>query len=256
MDAAAIRAKKERPFDFEFFNVKCYTANPASRTKEVPVRLVNCITKARNDRTRLPKYIILVPDADIVKNINYYNFGFRSLAEKDIEWMAKTIKKELELRKDELAKVQKGSILYREPKIIWVEMIDRIHIIEKYLAMSNKFNGAMHATLANYRDNYVMSINRAMFDTSLFTLTGKLNNQGKEQYWNEIDKQLQDFEQGRISLQPICDKPKSEILNASANKRYCMPSPPHRRRGCDKPTSSSFAAKRFQEYQGSKNRRY
>ena len=135
-----------------------------------------------NDRVRLPNYIVIVPDADIVKYINFYNFGFRNLAEREIKWIATEIKKKLDERKDALWLVRKGTILSRQRKIVWIEMIDRIHIKDRYLAMRTKFNGAMHAILSDFRDNYIMSVNRAMFNAELYTTEGKLNNKGKRKF--------------------------------------------------------------------------
>ena len=258
MDNTAIAEKTTRPFAFEYFNVKCYTANPASKVKEVPARLVNCIIKAMNDRARLPRYIVIIADADIVKFINYFNFGFRRIAEEHLQWMAATIKKEVNSRKDALSEIRKGAVSYREPKLVWVEMIDRIHIKDKYLAMRNKFNGGMHKVLSEYRDNYIMNINREMFDASLFTLDGQLSKQGKNKFWSEVDKQLKMFEEGKISLKPICDQPKVETYRNTTNPRYKMPTPPQRRGINDFDRSDrpeSFVTKRFHEFQGFSNKR-
>ena len=194
MDATAVRERSDRPFIYDFFNVKCYMANPLSKITEVPARIANCISKALNDRVRLPNYVLIIPDGDIVKNINYYNYGFRELAEKAIKWMAKEITEKLNSRKEDLAKIRKGAVLSHQPKFVWVEMIDRIHVQDKYLAMRHKFNGAMHTVLADYSENYILSISRAMFDASLFSKEGKLNNRGKEKFWEQIDRKMHEFD--------------------------------------------------------------
>ena len=175
MDSAAVVNKRPRPFAFDYFNVKCYMANPLSQLMEIPARITNCIVKAMNERVKLPAIIVIVPDWDIIHFIDFFSYGFKKIAEKIVKWMAKTISRAIDERKQELFAARRGAITPGEPKIVWLEMINRIHIFHKVLSMRHKFNSALHSILADYKHNYIMSVNRAMFDASLFDSSGKLN---------------------------------------------------------------------------------
>ena len=95
-DEKAVAVKTDRPFVYQYYNVKCYTANPHTKTSEVPARIINSVIKAMNDRNRLPRILVIIPDWDVVKYVNYFNFGFREIAEAIVEWMAASVTKSID----------------------------------------------------------------------------------------------------------------------------------------------------------------
>ena len=253
IDTAAITNKVDRPYIFAYYNVKCYTANPLSRVLETPACIINSVIKAMNDRNRLPKTLIIIPDWDIVHYIDHHTYGFRLIAEKVLRWMYKSIDKAIESRKADLIKIRPGAVMPREPRIIWVEMIDRIHVYDRALAMQNKFSAALNEVLLEWDNHFLMNINMAMFDASLFQKTGELNQAGKKKFWSEIDVIFKKFDLGKLLLKPINYK----NPNLSNNARHKLPMPPrnyHRYHHHDQPTF--FAKQRHHNSYRNSTHRY
>ena len=63
---------KQSLYIYQEFNVKCFTTNPLANIKNVAVRLLNAFIKALNDNNKLPKYVVFIPDWDLISYINYF----------------------------------------------------------------------------------------------------------------------------------------------------------------------------------------
>ena len=72
----------------------------------------------------LPKYIIVLPDKDIIEAIKHYGFSCKSYSRKSFPGLAKMFKKSLDIRKSDMKKKKAGSILVdNQSKIIWIKML-------------------------------------------------------------------------------------------------------------------------------------
>ena len=54
MAAKAHHDNRKKPYVYDTYNMKCYTANPLSKTSAVPAWILNLVIKALNDRSKLP----------------------------------------------------------------------------------------------------------------------------------------------------------------------------------------------------------
>ena len=132
------------------YNMKCYTPNPLSCIKEVPVKLVNALIHRLNDKPdinglspTLPRIVLIAPDWDMVKYIGHYKFGISKISEKLLQWTISQMVQEVETRKNDLSRIKKGAVVHNEPKVIWIKMLDRPGCINKALSVCGKFNRAM-----------------------------------------------------------------------------------------------------------------
>ena len=87
----AKKSNAPQPFIYDNFNVRCFTTRPLSLTKSTPARLVNVLIKALNEAHKLPRFIIIIPDWDILKFIDHYTFGIEAITEKILAWMMDNI---------------------------------------------------------------------------------------------------------------------------------------------------------------------
>ena len=55
INTAAKNSKKQIPYIYDMYNVRCFTANPLSEIRNVVARLVNALIEALNDAEKLPK---------------------------------------------------------------------------------------------------------------------------------------------------------------------------------------------------------
>ena len=201
--------KKQLPYIYEYFNISCFTPNPQSFMKNVLTKLVNCVIKALNDTNKLPRIILIVPDSDLLRYIDYDDHGIKEVTKGAVEWITTQIVRAVDAKKDFLMRRKPGAVIASEPKIIWVKMIDRVNGRSSLLALRSKYNEAMEDVLSNNKNHYVMDINAEIADTTYLDQFNQLNDYGKTQYWVEIDKQIELFEKRKITLKP---SPAPEVI--------------------------------------------
>ena len=64
--AASNSSKITRPFLYKYYNLLPFYPSPGNLTRSTPARFFNQLIQGPNDKTELPKYIILVPDIDLI----------------------------------------------------------------------------------------------------------------------------------------------------------------------------------------------
>ena len=82
--------RRNQPYLFDFFNVLGYFQSKASMVRGI-VRMLNAFIDALNTRKKLPRFIIFVPDRDLITQVNYPDFGASEVFEHCIEWLVKQV---------------------------------------------------------------------------------------------------------------------------------------------------------------------
>ena len=73
-NAAKVNKKLSTPYIYKHYNVLPYHVTRSSALKGL-ARQLNPLLEALNERPRLPKYILLVPDRDIINETKAFSFG-------------------------------------------------------------------------------------------------------------------------------------------------------------------------------------
>ena len=68
----------------------------------------------------LPRFIIVVPDWDIVKYVGHYKYGVTIITKKIVRWMVTNMSRSIQTHKDDLSRTKKGAVTPSEPKFVWV----------------------------------------------------------------------------------------------------------------------------------------
>ena len=209
------------------YNVRCFSSHLMSKIKEAPARLVKVLIHGLNEKRNversgqkicecqlqmpaalLPRYIIIVPDWDIVKHIGHYHYGVSIMIQKVMSWINRAIM----TRKDDLSRAKAGTTSHSESKIVWIAMIDRVGCQDWALSIRNKFNSILETILADFDHHYIANINKPLSDSSFFSGT-TLATSVTLRYWLEVDKIIKEFDTHNISLRPIkaSDKPDQKL---------------------------------------------
>ena len=109
----------------------------------------------------------------------------------------------VEAKKQNLTDVKHGAVAPSEPKYVWVKMLDCPNGFDRLLAAKNIFNNTLESLLVTRKYHYIIDINHRMVQPRNFTLENKLNADGRNTLWNEIDSQLKNFDYQRITLKPL-----------------------------------------------------
>ena len=158
-----------------------------------------------NDQDSLPRFILVVPDWDLLKyfGAKACRFGISDISFKILKWMANNIDRVIECRKEDLSRIKPGVISPAEPKIIWVKMINRVEVTARVLAVRNKFNQAMADMVADRKSHFILDPNSVVEDSSLISaIHGTLNAEGHIRYWKKIDELIEKFDYKEVSLKP------------------------------------------------------
>ena len=148
-----------------------FLSNPLTKNKEASARLVNSLVHALNEKPMqdtegriignahfLPRFIVVIPDWDLVKHIGHYKFGISIIAEKLLKWIVSAMERAVKTRRDDLARIKKGAVIASEPKIVWVKMIDQPGCFDKALAIQSKFNTILENILADFTNHYIVDL--------------------------------------------------------------------------------------------------
>ena len=214
----AITKRKPIPYIFDMFNIKGYWSGLTARG--LP-RLLNPITDAFNDNHRLPKYIIIIPDKDLLMAIrNRINFGTSRVLGVTVHYLIKQIDKMIQRRMDDLMDKRPGAIAAvnakdsEHPQVIWVHMLKcpkmpnttdtaglLLQDMQDIFSLRGKFNSIIEECIFEdgHGKHFIMSIE---VDQNDFTPLGDLIGEGSTAFWKEIDRAVKKFDRGEITLKP------------------------------------------------------
>ena len=224
-----LRAKGEYPLHlYDHYNITAYYENPCSMTRSSLSRLLNALATGLNEKVRFPRYIIFIPDADILSTIDFYDFGMPITFEACIRWLFRQIEKFFIARKEDLRKQRSGSVGV-DTRFIWVNVINRPAIrnnpnkkLVKVLAGRRLFNIALNEVIADTRYMHSMDLGEAP-DARCFDRFGNLSAMGQNWFWKEIDHTFKKFDRHEISLKPEVPTKKKLPTPPKSEKRDDVP---------------------------------
>ena len=190
----------------EMFNISAKYPGVSSISIPAHARVYDQLVTGLNDNFKLPRYIIIPLDKDILDCISHNNFGVNILLEEVLDWLARNIDRAIDLRKEDMRGKRIGSIVSSgEPRIIWVVMVTSPFIKKAdkgyIFTQTRKFNDLLLDIMLKYKHAHYMKI---VFptDKDLFDRQGNLSSIGKITFWREVNKQIKAFEKCETDLRP------------------------------------------------------
>ena len=166
-----------------------YDSLPFSKNEEymtdpiVTSRVRNALVAALNKKAILPKYIVIVLEADFITGMNYKGAGITLLYGKNLEKLANEINRLILARKDQLPKKSKKD---GYPQILWVEPPTHVNFFDNTCRM--KFNDCLEAILPRFQNMaYLKLKDRWDFRRNELFRNGKYTALGLAAYWEAID---------------------------------------------------------------------
>ena len=194
--------KAQMPYIFDYYNVKFFTEKQLHPQKNVMACIINSLIEVLNEnKTTLLRYLLIMPDADIMKFIDFYTYGVSTITGKCLSWMITTIKRIIEARKDELRKCKPGAIAANEPKIFWLSMMNKpgVQLSDLY-TVREKYNTILKDLLALRKHHYLININDVVSHRWHFISNKYMNVRGKERMWGEIVRSIEEFDYNKNSV--------------------------------------------------------
>ena len=183
------------PYIYDRYNVEAYYTNPLSDVKPTIARMYNSLIKALNTHDHLPRYVVVIPDLDIVQSVNdqHFDCGAVDMIEDNINWLLKQIARILLARCDQLRNKKAGVVPDELPRVLWVKMLARPHTndatLKKIWQLRRKFNSILTSILAV--ENYMHLISLESVNEYIhFDQFGQLTNTGQGQWWHELNDKI------------------------------------------------------------------
>ena len=170
-------------------------------------RIFNEIVTALNERTRIPRYIIMILDKELLEIADHNNFGIQRILTEIVDWLARNIDRTIDLRREDVRLKRPGAIsLSGEPRIIWTKMVCRPIIQDTsksfLFAQCRKLNEVLNETIPKYKHSHIMEVKVASDDARLFDKWGNLSGIGMEKYWIDLIGQMKQFDRAETDLRP------------------------------------------------------
>ena len=192
---------------YQQYNVAAYYQNPSSMTRNTMNRVLNAAAKGLNERIRLPQYVIIILDIDILNCINFYDYAMPRTFHRCAQWVIKNVNKLFSTRREDLKNKRPGAFC-DDTRIIWVNIINRPNICDhpelnraKILAGMLHFNEVMNHIVSETRFNHAVSIH-GLTEQSAFTNLGNISASGQYLYRKELDHMFKKFDRHEINLKP------------------------------------------------------
>ena len=182
LKTAAIDKKIRMPYIYKQFNVKLLMMGSLTQYKSVMARLVNSLIKGLNDSpTKLPRFILILPDADILRFLNFYTYGVTTVTGCCLTWIINTMDRLIETRKEQLRRRRPGAIVADEPKVIWFTMMNRpgIHYSDLY-AVRHKYNKNLKELLDQKTNHFLLDVNDTICHPMHYISSKYMNARGKD----------------------------------------------------------------------------
>ena len=169
--------KIAKPFMYDQFNVTGYMPNPLSDINSVLARILNALVMGINDSKHLPRILIITPDRDILKYIDFFGSGKSHVIGSTVEWLVNNINRAIMCKKEDLKHHKSGAVVANEPKIIWIKMIARSvnDISEKkdqVNELTDMFNSILEEILSTRRNHFILDVSEDMKQDVSYTMQG------------------------------------------------------------------------------------
>ena len=153
---------------------------------------------------RLPRYLLVVPDKDLLEDIDVNDTEAKKQLAKIVNWLTRQINIAVCRKKLQVSEKKPGAVCSDDPTIIYVTMIRRVQQsakgtkLEKLCRIRPVFNELINEAAAR-QQNKVMTIKSCNL-LEHFDQWGNLTASGREAYWQEVDSLLEQFDQGNLKF--------------------------------------------------------
>ena len=167
------------------FGTTVIADNNNENNPSVIARVINGFVNKFNEEKRLPKWVIILLEDDIIEAIPYKQFGITETYGHVIDYMMSCMKKMVQKIRDELP-LKASKFLY--PHFVWVE--PTLHTNQQNITLRTKFIRSLHV-VAQMHNNVIALPLRYPWNpnyTQLFTWLGqKTTPEGHSTMWSALD---------------------------------------------------------------------
>ena len=199
--------KKEPPFLHAYYNVNFFFEHPLSEVKYLETRIYNSFVEGLNNNEKLPKYILIILDKDMIEAIKNLDFGIKLSMERAVCWLIEHLDQAIYWRKGDIHSKKPGALTGAgEPRLIFTSVLQCPRNTEcrkhKVFRLVRKVNAVLESVILKHSRYCHMMYLESVNEFIHYDYQGNLMSQGRTQFWKEIDKQMKQFDKCQIDLKP------------------------------------------------------
>ena len=181
--------------------------------RSAAARILNALMEAINSRPRLPRFLVIIMDFDIMKDFDFDDNLLKPYKDfyKVLHWLFRQVNLVLRRKKLLISDCRLGAMYGDHPTVIAVKLLRRVTTYSSAMKMGKmcmvrtKFNEAMNKAASEFGFR-IMNITDCNEETD-FDVWGNLTERGKTAYWHQMDRLIKQFDLHKIQLLPA--KPES-----------------------------------------------
>lgn len=195
-----------KPYIINYYNPTGYFLETAVDAKRVIGRIINAFIKGLNERDRLPKFLVVTLDKEIIDDLNYFDFGAAKGLATHIQWLVKHIDIMVRRKKLQIIEKRPGAVVDSHPTVIYTTMIRRVdHFkqgsrMEAICSLRPKFNELLSEIVT--KSGHKLLTIKGCNTSDHFNRWGDLSPLSKETFWLEIDDLIHCHDLDKVLLLP------------------------------------------------------
>ena len=204
----ATQERCQRPYLHANYNISAYYAPKQGLIRSFLARIINALITGINDAVpqHLPRYILIMLDADLIREAKVFDFGVSRMIEDCIKWLLINVNMAIETRKADLMEKRPGAVSSTsEPRIISISMIKRPEdraAHKQIYVLTRKFNNILEDVIAGDKRLHLMKPHVEQNQQN-FDIWGNLTTNGKTEFWKQVNQEMKRFDRGKTDLRPF-----------------------------------------------------
>ena len=180
------------------YDVEVFTSKSSNNMRSSLGRFINVMASALNAHVKLPKYIIVVMEEDVLRCINFSKPGVSEIYGRDLKWLAEEYHDMIMTCKENLPGKARR---FHYPQVFWVSLPQHHNFGNNQL--QHKFNQCMETVVNLFKEMHLLKIHRHWsYNDFGVTVNGMINETGKMRYWSGIDESIEFWENGKRKSGP------------------------------------------------------
>ena len=179
-----------QPYLNDFYNVLPFSRDTPD--VQVVTRVVNSMIEVINRTKRLPRFLIVMLDKDLISEIDIFSkYAIKTLKE-NVNWLAKQIGIYLRRKRIDILTKKPGATFVEDSTVIFIRMMRRPDLNlrrgstkDEIFALRAKFNDTLNEAAA--RNGFHILTVTACNSYAHYNCIGDLSPIGKTELWQEID---------------------------------------------------------------------
>ena len=193
-------ANTPRDFLHDHFNLQpIHPTSGSAFSRSILVRVLNSLVKQLNDKefTKLPKYLFVLLDTDLIEAVHFGGFGCKIIFEKTLYWLMNNIQIVLDMQTEDLRTKKTDAVHADEPAVISLPIPIRPFINNTskgfVFAQCKTYNAILNNQLQKFPFQSMLPLTFPE-DRGFFDLSGYLSPSGKFELWRIINRETRCWE--------------------------------------------------------------